>query len=69
MENNQSPQISIFSSKVLEGLRIATANLVKKRAAKNGSLVIMVDGKVKSVPAKDLLPLVEKDQHANSELD
>jgi hypothetical protein len=46
--------------KVLAGLRKALRKLVESSAANNESLVIAdKDGNIKTVPAKELLPLVE----------
>ena len=50
-----------LSEKVLEGLRIAFKKLVETSAKNNEDLVIRdKDGIIKSVPAKDLLHLVQK---------
>lgn len=50
-----------FSEKVLLGLRMAVKKLVETSAKLDEELVIMdKDGQVKSVPAKDLLHLVQK---------
>jgi len=46
--------------RVLMGLRKALRQLVENSAANNESLVIAdKDGNVKTVPAKELLPLVQ----------
>jgi len=46
--------------KVLTGLRKALCKLVETSAVNNESLVIAdKDGKIKTVPAKELLPLVQ----------
>ena len=46
--------------KVLTGLRKALRKLVENSAANNESLVIAdKDGNIKTVPAKELLPLVQ----------
>jgi predicted ABC-type ATPase len=50
-----------FSEKILEGMKIAMKKLVETSAKNNEDLVIRdKDGKIKSVPAKDLLHLVQK---------
>ena len=50
-----------LSDRVLQGLRKALKNLVETKAAKNENLVIAdKDGNIKTVPAKELLPLVQK---------
>jgi hypothetical protein len=50
-----------FSEKILEGMRIAMKKLVETSAKNDEELVIRdKDGKIKSVPAKDLLHLVQK---------
>jgi hypothetical protein len=62
MNKNGTDNISTLSQKVLLGLQIAISKLVKEKAAMNDTLVISVNGEIKHVPAKDLLPLIEKDQ-------
>jgi tRNA(Ser,Leu) C12 N-acetylase TAN1 len=53
--------IEDLSEKVLEGMRKAIKKLVETSAKNNEELVIRdKDGKIKSVPAKDLLHLVQK---------
>jgi len=54
MEANQrlSDQIS---ERILTGMRKAVQKLVERRAAENGTLVVLVDGKPANVPAKELL--------------
>jgi hypothetical protein len=50
-----------FSEKILEGMKIAMKKLVETSAKNDEELVIRdKDGIVKSVPAKDLLHLVQK---------
>ena len=50
-----------FSEKILEGMKIAIKKLVETSAKNDEELVIRdKDGKIKSVPAKDLLHLVQK---------
>jgi hypothetical protein len=50
-----------LSDRVLRGLRKALKNLVETKAAKNETLVIAdKDGNIKIVPAKELLPLIQK---------
>jgi hypothetical protein len=44
----------------------ATRKLVEETAATGGSLVISINGEVKKVPAKDLLPTVSKSTTASS---
>jgi len=52
--------IEELSEKVLQGLRKAMKNLVETKAAKNENLVIGdKKGNIKTVPAKELLPLVQ----------
>ena len=50
-----------FSEKILEGMKIAMKKLVETSAKNDEELVIRdKDGQIKSVPAKDLLHLVQK---------
>lgn len=50
-----------FSEKILEGMKMAMKKLVETSAKNNEELVIRdKDGTIKSVPAKDLLHLVQK---------
>ena len=50
-----------FSEKILEGMKIAMKKLVETSAKNDEELVIRdKDGNIKSVPAKDLLHLVQK---------
>jgi hypothetical protein len=44
--------------KILKGMNDATRKLVEESAAAGESLVISVNGEVRKVPAKDLLPQV-----------
>jgi len=56
MSNKDRTQLP---EKVLTGLRKALRKLVESSAANNESLVIAdKDGNIKTVPAKELLPLV-----------
>ena len=41
-------------NKILEGCHLAVRKLIKERKKTGGSLVIMVEGKITHVPAKDL---------------
>ena len=54
MESNKSQPSELFS-KILSGMRKASRKLVEESAAQGRSLVISIDGEVKSVPAKELL--------------
>lgn len=59
MVNNKT-DISELSEKVLTGLRKALRKLVESSAVNDESLVIAdKDGNIKTVPAKELLPLVQ----------
>ena len=40
--------------KILKGVRNGVKNLIKERKKTNGELIIMIDGKIKHVAAKDL---------------
>lgn len=40
--------------KIIEGSHLAVKRLIKERQKINGTLVIMVKGKITHVPAKDL---------------
>ena len=44
--------------KIIEGFKKASDNFIMTSAAKNESLVITVNGEIKHVPAKELLPYV-----------
>ena len=44
--------------KIIEGFKKASDNFIMTSAAKNESLVITVNGEIKHVPAKELLPSV-----------
>jgi hypothetical protein len=58
---DKSIYLDEFSEKILEGLKIAMKKLVETSARNNEELVIRdKDGKIKSVPAKDLLHRVQK---------
>jgi len=53
-----------FSEKILLGMKKAIKKLVETSAKNDEELVIRdKDGVIKSVPAKDLLPIVQKDNH------
>jgi hypothetical protein len=51
-------ELSGLFKKILKGMNDATRKLVEESAAAGESLVISVNGEVKKVPAKDLLPQV-----------
>jgi len=57
MDTNK-PELTGLFKKILRGMNVATRKLVKESAAAGESLVISVNGEVKKVPAKDLLPQV-----------
>lgn len=58
--NNQQ-NISVFSEKILQGLRDALRKLVEESAAKSESLVISdQDGNIRTVSAKELLENLRK---------
>lgn len=57
METNK-PELTGLFKNILQGMNDATRKLVEENAATGGSLVISVNGEVKKVPAKDLLPKV-----------
>jgi hypothetical protein len=60
MENKKT-DIDELSEKVLQGMKIALKELVETSARNNEELVIGdKDGNIMDVPAKDLLPSVEK---------
>lgn len=44
-----------LSEKILTGIRKAVAKLVERKAAENGSLVVLVNNRPCEVPAKELL--------------
>jgi hypothetical protein len=46
---------AILRSKIIAGIRKAVRNLVERKAAENGTLVVLVNGKPAEVPAKELL--------------
>lgn len=54
MQNNQT-NIDELSAKVLLGLQKAIRKLVETSAAEDRSLVVKVNGEIKTVPAKELL--------------
>ena len=45
-----------LSKKIDAGLKLAYRRLYEKRAANNETVIISVNGEIKHVPAKDLLP-------------
>jgi hypothetical protein len=53
VSTNQSDYEEV-RDKIIKGSHLAVRRLIKERQKTNGSLVIMVDGKIKTVPAKDL---------------
>lgn len=53
MSTNHSNYIEI-RNKIIEGSHIAVKKLIKERKKTDGSLVLMVKGKITHVPAKDL---------------
>jgi hypothetical protein len=57
METNK-PELTGLFKKILKGMNDATRKLVEESAASGASLVTSVNGEVKKVPAKDLLPQV-----------
>ena len=57
METDKPELMGLFKD-ILQGMNDATRKLVEENAAIGGSLVISVNGEVKKVPAKDLLPQV-----------
>jgi hypothetical protein len=58
---NEIIDVKELSEKILEGTRKAFKKLVETSAKNDEELVIRdKDGKIKSVPAKDLLYLVQK---------
>ena len=58
---NEIIDINELSEKVIEGMEKAIKKLVESSALKNEDLIIRdKDGNIKSVPAKDLLHLVQK---------
>jgi hypothetical protein len=59
--NTKKTDIAELSDRVLQGMRKALKILVETKATKNETLVIAdKNGNIKSVPAKELLPLVQK---------
>lgn len=46
---------AILREKIISGVRKAVQKLVERKAAENGTLVVLVNGKPAEVPAKDLL--------------
>ncbi|HEY1164348.1 MAG TPA: hypothetical protein VGE90_04255 [Chitinophaga sp.] len=60
MENKET-NIHELSEKVIQGMKIALRRLVREKAKNNEQLVIGdKEGNITRVPAKDLLPSVEK---------
>lgn len=57
MKTNKPELTGLFKS-ILRGMNDVTRKLVEENAASGGSLVISINGEVKRVPAKDLLPKV-----------
>ena len=57
METNKSELTGLFK-KILQGMNDATRKLVEENAVSGGSLVTSVNGEVKNIPAKDLLPQI-----------
>ena len=58
---NEPTHISEFSEKILQGIRKASRKLIEISAANNESLVIGdKDGKITTIPAKDLLDTLQK---------
>ncbi|HEY1199663.1 MAG TPA: hypothetical protein VGE79_01720 [Niastella sp.] len=60
MENKEI-NVHELSEKVIQGMKIAFKRLVREKAKNNEQLVIGdKDGNIMRVPAKDLLPSVDK---------
>ena len=59
METNKSQPSELFNM-ILLGMKKASRKLVEESAAQGRSLVVCIDGEVKKVPAKDLLPKVSE---------
>lgn len=58
---NKPANINELSEKLLQGIRKALRKLVETSAANGDSLVIGdKDGKIKNIPAKDLLDAIQK---------
>lgn len=64
-ENFDESELSELSRKILFGMRKAIRKLVEESAALDRSLVISENGEVKSVPAKDLLAKLDKDERTS----
>lgn len=61
MESKSPKNISELSEKLLHGIRVALRKLVETSAMNGGSLVIGdKDGKIETIPAKDLLDSLQK---------
>lgn len=54
------PEITPLFKSILRGMNDATRKLVEENAARGESLVISINGEVKTVPAKDLLSKVNR---------
>ena len=59
MGTNKS-KLDELSEKILKGMKEASRKLVEESAARGRSLVVSVDGKVKNIPAKELLKAFSK---------
>ena len=57
---SKKPELTGLFKKILQGMNEATRNLVQESAASGEYIVISVGGKIKKVPAKDLLPLISR---------
>lgn len=55
------PSGASFSEKLLYGVQKALRKLAEETAAKDGNLVVKIDGEIKDVPAKDLLKTLPKE--------
>lgn len=53
MGNSQSKYAEV-RDKIIKGSHLAVKRLIKERQKTNSTLVIMVEGKITHVPAKDL---------------
>jgi len=54
------PEITPLFKSILRAMNEATRKLVEENAARGESLVISINGEVKTVPAKDLLSEVNR---------
>jgi hypothetical protein len=59
MDSNK-PQPTELFKKILAGMKKASRKLVEESAAHDRSLIISINGEVKSVPAKELLSQVSE---------